>query len=142
MEIATEVTRVRAAKTSGECRKNIADASQSLGVAANIRSMHEGAVRALKDAKMNDEQVLAMLGDASARIREQEKEAARCLDAVLNAIGKVMEKVKDLPMSQLVEVEGKDENGKSVKVKKTAKLLLVRELFETMQSYIPQTAEK
>lgn len=122
MDIKEGITRVRAAKTSGDCRKAIADASHSLGVAANIRETFDNAKLALEASdKMSPEIVADLLGSISLNIKAQEIEANRNLDSVLNAVIKTFENIKDIS-------------------DKSEKLKLTRGVFELVEKLIPQTA--
>lgn len=120
MNNAETITRVRAAKTSGECRKAIADASFSLEVSKKIRDKFEQAQEALEASGMDANDIVSMLGDSSTRIRLCEAEANRSLLSVLNAIAKAFDGVKEI-----TNVEDK--------------LKATREVFEITQGFIPQT---
>ena len=120
-DIVEGITRVRAAKTSGDCRKAIADASHLMGIASTQRDNYKQAEEALQVANLSPEVVTDMLSNISAGIVTNEREASKCLDSVINAVGKVLDEVKDLKGQQ--------------------KLDAVRNLFATVEHLIPQTTK-
>ena len=122
MEIVTGIVRVHAAKTSGECRKRIADASYALGLAKANREEAEKLAKLMKDSEQfTAESIEKLTAAQSDYIRAKEAEAFKALKSVLGAIVKA--------------VENADTTDASTMLEKT------RALFELMHEQIPQTVE-
>lgn len=120
MEIVTGITRVHAAKTSGECRKRIADASHALGLASANRA-EAVKLAALMDSsgQFTPESIEKLTAAQSDYIRDREAEAFKALKSVLGAVVKSLENIEKLPAPEMLE--------------KT------REAFELAEAFIPQT---
>lgn len=123
MEIVTGIVRVHAAKTSGECRKRIADASQALGVANNISDTFEAVKKNLESGEnFTPETINDVLSGMSERIKSQQADAFKALKSVLGAVSKSLDAIENLPPKEMLE--------------KT------RNLFEAVEAFIPKTEDK
>lgn len=119
MEIVTGIVRVHAAKTSGECRKRIADASHALGLASANRDEAEKLKNLMESSgQFTPESIKKLTAAQSAYISEKEAEAFKALKSVLGAITKAMDSIAELPASEM--------------------LLKVRDAFELAEAFIPQ----